>query len=92
MIMLNVFYRAKPGMREKFVGEVDSSGTLASIRGEKGCGGYEYFASLEDPDRLFLLEQWADEEALTVHQSSPGMAALRTIKEKYVADTEIRRY
>ena len=92
MIVLNVFYQVRPGMREKFVGEVTSSGTLASIRGEKGCGGYEYFASLEDPDRLFLLEQWADEAALAAHQASANMAALRQLKERYLLTTDVRRY
>ena len=92
MIVLNVFYRTRPGMREQFVEEVTARGLLASIRGEKGCGGYEYFAALEDPDRLFLLEQWADEAALAAHQASANMAALRAVKDRYVLTTDIRRY
>ena len=92
MIALNVTYQARPGMRERFVEEVVSSGTLASVRGEKGCLGYEYFAALEDPDKLFLLENWADEAALEAHQKSPAMAALRAVKEKYMVSTDIKRY
>ena len=92
MIVINVTYQMKPGMREHFVGEMASSGTLTSIRGEKGCGCYEYFASMSDPDKLFLLENWEDEEALTAHQSSPGMAVLRALKDKYVMHTDIKRY
>ena len=92
MIVLNVFYQARPGMRERFAEEMASSGLLAAIRGEEGCGGYEYFAALEDPDRLFLLEQWADEAALAAHQASGNMAALRAVKDRYVLTTDIRRY
>ena len=92
MIVINVIYQMKPGMREHFVGEMASSGTLTSIRGEKGCGCYEYFASMSDPDKLFLLENWADEAALEAHQKSPAMAALRAVKEKYMVSTDIKRY
>lgn len=92
MIVLNVFYQARPGMRERFAEEMASSGLLAAIRGEEGCGGYEYFAALEDPDRLFLLEQWADEAALAAHQASANMAALRQLKERYLLTTDVRRY
>ena len=92
MIVLNVFYRTRPGMREQFVEEGTARGLLAAIREETGCGGYEYFAALEDPDRLFLLEQWADEAALAAHQASANMAALRAVKDRYVLTTDIRRY
>ena len=92
MITLNVFYQAKPGMRERFTAEVKDSGLLAAIRAEEGCGRYEYFAALEDPDRLFLLEQWEDEAALARHGNSAGMAALGRLKQEYIQNTEVRRY
>ena len=92
MIALNVTYQARPGMRERFVEEVKARGLLDAIRGEKGCARYEYFAALEDPDRLLLLENWADEAALEAHQKSPAMAALRAVKEKYMVSTDIKRY
>ena len=41
MIVLNVFYRTRPGMREQFVEEVTARGLLAAIREETGGGGYE---------------------------------------------------
>ena len=53
---------------------------------------YEAFDALEDPDRLLLLEQWADEAALAAHQAGAGIAALREVKDRYVLATEIRRY
>ena len=68
------------------------SGLLAAIRAEEGCGRYEYFAALEDPDRLFLLEQWEDDAALEAHQQSGNMTRLRAIKEKYMVSTDIKRY
>ena len=59
-IVVNVIYQAKPGMRERFVEEVTRHGILSETRAEAGCLRYEYFAALDDPDRLFLLEHWAE--------------------------------
>ena len=36
MIVLNVLYTAKEGMREAFVDQLESRGILAKIRGEEG--------------------------------------------------------
>lgn len=38
-----------------------------SVQEEPGCLQYEFYQSLEGPDRFVLLERWDDEEALRVH-------------------------
>jgi quinol monooxygenase YgiN len=38
-----------------------------SVQQEPGCQQYEFYQSLEAPDRLVLLERWDDEETLRVH-------------------------
>ena len=91
-IVLNVFYKATPGMRDKFVEEVKKQGVLDKTLAEPGCRRYEYFDARENPDLLFLLEIWADEEAMTGHQNSEHMALLRQIKAEYIEDTRIERY
>ena len=91
-IVLNVFYQTKPGQRDQFVEQVKEQGVLSKTRAEDGCLCYEYFDAREDPDRLFLLEIWADEAAMERHQSSEHMALLRRIKEEYVVNTRIKRY
>jgi quinol monooxygenase YgiN len=45
----------------------------AAARQEAGCEQYELFQSLDDPDRLVILERWASQELLDKH-----MAAERT--------------
>ena len=37
------------------------------IASEPGCEQFEVFQSVVDPDRLVLLEQWTDAEALAAH-------------------------
>jgi quinol monooxygenase YgiN len=91
-IVLNVFYTAKPGMRDRFVEEVKKQGVLDKTLAEAGCVRYEYFDSRENPDLLFLLEIWADEKAMEGHQNSAHMAQLRQIKAEYIVDTRIERY
>jgi quinol monooxygenase YgiN len=39
----------------------------AEVMQEPGCEQFEVFQSLLDPDKLTLLELWADQAALDVH-------------------------
>ena len=74
-IVLNVFYQTKPGQRDQFVEQVKEQGVLSKTRAEDGCLCYEYFDAREDPDRLFLLEIWADEAAMEVYAVSDFLFA-----------------
>ncbi|HET8997256.1 MAG TPA: putative quinol monooxygenase [Acetobacteraceae bacterium] len=42
-------------------------GRCAEVMQEPGCQQFEVFQSVLDPDRLTLLELWADQAALDVH-------------------------
>lgn len=39
----------------------------AEIQKEPGCEQFEVFRSVIDPDKLVLLERWADQAALDAH-------------------------
>lgn len=42
---------------------------------EAGCEQYELFQSLDDPDKLLILERWSSEELLNAHmerEHAPG--------------------
>jgi quinol monooxygenase YgiN len=62
------------------------------VQKEPGCVQFEVFQSTVDPDKLVLLEHWADEQALAVHSEvnktrAPIDPALRTgdsAREDYV--------
>jgi len=54
--------------------------TLQAItRQEEGCEQYELFQSLDDPDRVVLMERWSSQAALDRH-----MEAERTRSDPYV--------
>lgn len=58
-----------------------------SIRKEKGCSRCDFCQSIEDENRLFLLEEWDTEENLVTHMKSEHYRVLRgamsLLKEPY---------
>lgn len=45
-----------------------------ATRGEEGCLDYRVSLDVGDPSLLYIFEEWASEEALADHMSSPHMA------------------
>ena len=58
--------RALPGKRDELVKFYETR--CPEVRQEPGCQEYEVFQSVEDPDKMALLERWDDEATLEVHQ------------------------
>jgi quinol monooxygenase YgiN len=64
----------------------------AEIMQEPGCEQFEVFQSVVNPERLTLLERWADQAALDVHAKvnatrpplPPGLRAGAGEREDYV--------
>jgi len=42
---------------------------------EEGCEQYELFQSLDDPDKVVLLERWTSQELLDKHMEAEGTRA-----------------
>ena len=92
MILLNVTYTCKPGMREEFLEAVASEGIDLASRAEEGNAKYDYYRSVECEDELFLVEKWEDANALALHYIQPHFLRLGELKEEFVADTAIEKY
>ena len=60
---------------------VELSQTIASlsdaIRMEKGCRRCEFCQSVEDENKLFILEEWDTQENLITHMKSEHFRVLR---------------
>ena len=50
---------------------------IGSIRAEKGCNRCDFCQSMEDENRLFLLEEWDTEENLMSYLKSGRFKVLR---------------
>jgi quinol monooxygenase YgiN len=50
---------------------------IGSIRTEKGCNRCDFCQSIEDENRLFLLEEWDTQENLMSHLKSERFRVLR---------------
>jgi quinol monooxygenase YgiN len=50
---------------------------IGSIRTEKGCNRCDFCQSIEDENRLFLLEEWDTPENLMSHLKSERFRVLR---------------
>lgn len=90
-IVLCVSYKAKPGMREAFLQEIESLEIQQKVEREEGCIRYEYYRSVQDEDELLLVEKWESEEYQAEHVKQPHMAALRELKEQYVVSTHVEK-
>lgn len=82
----------KPGKRDAFLQQVAASGAHQAVRQEEGCLQYDYFISVEDPDRLLLVEKWTSRGAQQVHMTQPHMDQIRAIKEACAVDAVLESY
>ena len=92
MIVLNVTYRCRPGMREEFLKRIAEEGIDAASRAEAGNIKYDYYIPAADSDDLLLVEKWRDAEAIAEHGRQPHFARLGALKAACVTDTVIERF
>ena len=60
-----VTIQVAPGRSVDFASAFKALQTIA--QGEEGCEQYELFGSLDDPDKVVLLERWASQASLDAH-------------------------
>ena len=92
MIVMNVTYTCKDGKRESFLEKIKEAGIDVACRKEAGNIKYDYYYAAEGKDELFLLEKWADAEALEEHFRQPHFLRLGELKTEYVEDVRLERY
>lgn len=92
MIVLNVTYRCKEGMREEFLESIMEEGIDLACRAEDGNIKYDYYMSFEDDDEMLLVEKWRDADALAAHQGQDHFRRLGEIKNEFVDETLIDKF
>lgn len=75
MILVNIRMNV---LSEKRMELAQTIGSLSgSIRKEKGCRSCDFCQSIEDENRLFLLEKWDTQKNLMTHLKSKHFRVLR---------------
>lgn len=90
--VFNVTYILKEGALDDFLEAIYKIGVARKTRAEDGCMGYEYFTSIDDPEKLFLVEHWRDEAAQQAHLKSAHLAELGKVKGDYVKETILEKF
>ena len=91
-ITLNVYYQGTDGAAERFVEEMESSGTAAFVRAEEGNLCYDYYAPMNGSHRVLLVEKWQSRQALSQHQASPVMEKITALREKWGVSRELELF
>ena len=81
--IIHLYYTGRNGSARAFAREMMDSGVVAAIRAEEGNERYQYFASLDDPETVLLIDAWQDQAALDAHHASPTMGQIMALREKY---------
>ncbi|MGO4972002.1 putative quinol monooxygenase [[Clostridium] aminophilum] len=92
MIVLNVTYKCKPGMGEKFLKVIDAEGLGSDCRAEDGNIKYDYYFPADGSDEILLVEKWRDAEALAEHGTQPHFARIGEIKGQFIDDTTVEKF
>ena len=92
MIVLNVTYKCRPGMREAFLEAIRAEGIDEASRAEAGNLKYDYYLPFGGGDELLLVEKWQDADALAAHGRQPHFLRLGALKAEYVNETVIERF
>ena len=89
MMLFQVTYTSRPGLRDAFLHMMRESGILDQIRREEGCLDYRYYLPEEEDGTLLLVERWTGPEAQKAHMATSHMARLGQVKAQYVAETSV---
>ena len=91
-IVVNLYYTGVNGNARKFAEEMERSGTAALIRAESGNERYAYFLSMDDPEKVLLIDMWKDQHSIDLHHASPMMDTIARLREKYDLHMRAERY
>ena len=92
MLVFNVTFRCRPGMRDEFLEKIRAEGIQTASRAEAGNLQYDYFIPVDQNDDLFLVEKYRDEEAVAAHVRQAHVTRLVELKEQYVTDLILEKY
>lgn len=92
MLITNVIYTLKPGMREAFLERIRKEGVDTGSRAEEGNSTYNYYRAVDNENELFLYEEWKDPDAHALHRKQPHYQRLQNFQWEYLDDLNVKKY
>lgn len=92
MITRHLYYTGPASNARSFAKEMEASGIADRIRKQAGNRCYQYFAPLDDPHSILLVDSWTDQAALDIHHASPMMQEILDLRSKYQLTVTAERY
>ncbi len=92
MLVFNVTFRCRPGMRDAFLNAIRAEGIAEAARAEAGNLQYDWYLPADGGDDLFLVEKYVDADAVASHVRQAHTARLVALKETYVGDMILESY
>lgn len=91
-LTINIYYTGKNGNAKKFADEMTSRGIVDRVRAEAGNERYEYFAPLDDPETIMLIDRWKNQQALDDHHKSTMMGEIAELRKKYNLHMRVEKF
>lgn len=91
-LTINIIYRGEGDNAQRFAQEMTELGVVDRIRAEEGNLRYAYYAPLDEPGAILLIDAWRDQAALDAHHASPMMQEIAALRDKYDLSMEVHRY
>jgi len=83
MLVIAGIIKVKPESRAEAVRAAVKMAT--ATHAEPGCTTYRFSADLEDPNTIYIFEEWESDEALMQHFQSPHMAEFNAAIPRFLA-------
>ena len=92
MVIMNCWYKTKPGMVGKMAEEIIAENVQADFRKQPGNVCFNYSVAVGEEDLLYLVDVWESVEAFEAHAKCDVIPRWTALKEKYVIDSGFERY
>lgn len=84
-------YTVKTGQRDALIKELNESGAQDIFRSQPGCICFNFSAPVNEPDKFYLTDAWADEESFQAHTKCAGIPLWHALKDKYFVGESVNR-
>ena len=92
MIQLNVTFNfANTADRDAFLSSMTEAGVVAKTQAEEGNIRFDFYLPTANDTSLFLMEQWADQDAIASHGKQEHYLYLQEVKKQLVTSTDVNK-